>query len=94
YRFALGSGVPLNPSTCWSDDTKVDFAVDDKVVKDYQYYLSHVGTAKNMGSLLNLHMRLYYAWRFYSIRKKRNGDITEANRIRQASVGFKAESYK
>jgi hypothetical protein len=94
YELALAKGIPFKPRSAWGNDNVVDFKYSDETLEIYRYYLSKTASAGSLGDLFNSHMGLYYAWRFRSIRLKRNGDTTEAKRIRDNDKVFQADSDK
>lgn len=92
YDLAVKAGVPLLPECAFTNFNKADFKVDDKVLKDYAYYLSHLKPKGNsVGELFHAHMKLYYEWRFYKISRKINGNHSENNRIIKNEGRFKRE---
>ncbi len=78
HQRAWEAGVPLYLLGS-SPDPKVAqyFAVDEasraeftKLRALWTHYMSQVGAAgKNVGQVVNAHMRLYFGWRFYQIRR-------------------------
>ena len=94
YLFALACGIPFMPESAWSKQVAEDFEIDSKVIGDYKYYHSKlVISPLTLGGSFNAHMKLFYAWRFHSIGKKRRGDRTESERIAASNVQFNKE-YK
>jgi uncharacterized protein (DUF2235 family) len=91
YMHAIVKGVPLLPKDAWEDLNFKDFRVDKLVVDAYRYYLSRVPAASTLGDLFNAHLALYYAWRFRAIRRKENGDHTDANHINKNAAVFTNE---
>lgn len=91
YQLAVDAGVPLLPKTAWGENQFSDFDMDPSMLELYNYYQSKVRGMSNLGPLMNAHMSLYYAWRFRAIRRKANGDSSEAAAISRKSNEFQAE---
>lgn len=92
YNFALAAGVPFLPETAWEEHNHQDFDINPKVIKDFRYYFSRFEKpALTLGDAFNAHMKLYYAWRFRAIARKRIGDHSEAERIIKNEIQFKKE---
>lgn len=93
YGFAIKAGVPFRAEPAFGNASKDDFRTEPKVLDDFDYYISQldVDHAKSIGHAFNAHMKLYYAWKFRSIRLKRNGDNSEAHRIIEAEGRFSQE---
>jgi hypothetical protein len=92
YDFAMAAGVPFLPETAWEEYNHQDFVISPKVIKDFRYYFSRFERpAHTLGEAFNAHMKLYYAWRFHVIAKKRAGDRSEAERITKNEIQFKKE---
>jgi hypothetical protein len=76
YDYALQCGVPMLPK--WRPRNEADFAITAELRETYDCYLKTVGSFSTLGQAINKHMELYYAWRFRAIRRKAEGDATEA----------------
>ena len=94
YQYAIDGGMPLLPKTAWSGYHQADFAMSPSLLQRYNYYQSKVGTMTALGPLMNAHMALYYAWRFRAIRRKEQGDHSEADKIQHANTQFQADKTK
>lgn len=94
YSFAIKKGVPLSPENTWTVEVKKDFKVGDDLFKIYSYYISKISKSSILGEVVNSHMGLYYAWRFYCIRRRQRGDESEAERIERNEKIFKSEKGK
>lgn len=92
YEAALACGVPLLAKMQWQKLNRDDFDMDDRVSTSFNYYLSQVKAALNLGAQFNAHMGLYYAWRFYAIRRKAAGDTRERQAVAHALEQSKAEA--
>ena len=91
YQFALESGVPfLTRKGGWKDFNVSDFAIDNQVIDSFNYYNSKI-QGNTLGSLFNAHMALYFAWRFYVIRRKQQGDQKELAQVQKSAARFAAE---
>ncbi|WP_210283921.1 DUF2235 domain-containing protein [Massilia sp. Se16.2.3] len=86
YNFALKSGVPMSLEK--SERTRSDFNLDAKVGDAYNHYVKAIGSFSTLGEGINRHMAMYYAWRFYAIRKRLEGDVGMMSRIRSADEKF------
>lgn len=91
YQFALEAGVPLLKNTQWQGFHQDDFALAPSMLATYNYYQKKVNGLSNLGPLVNAHMALYYAWRFRSIRIKRQGNRTEAAEIARVDRVFQKD---
>lgn len=91
YEAALACGVPLSPKTAWTQGNHRDFALSTTLNDHFNYYTQHLPASDILGNNMNASMRLYYAWRFASIRRKAAGDRSEAGRIGQADKQYSAE---
>lgn len=91
YEAAITAGVPLQPKAAWTDVQKSDFAIGREIVALFNYYMGKVSKGGTVGILMNAHMRLYYAWRFQSIARKRSGDTREAQAILRSEAVFASE---
>lgn len=80
YKFALQRGVPMLPRL--QPGNEEDFRIDPELCESFNYYSKDVGSFVTLGEGFNKHMKLYYAWRFMSIRRKAAGDKNEAEIIR------------
>lgn len=92
YEAALARGVPLLPKTAWMEANALDFDVGTALHEHFNYYLSKLPSTTSLGDSINSQMRLYYAWRFASIRRKAAGDRSEAQRVSQARQQYSAEA--
>ncbi|WP_162244867.1 DUF2235 domain-containing protein [Massilia sp. Leaf139] len=81
YRHAVSCGVPLLPAISWGVENKEDFEISKDLIACFNHYLKKVGSVATIGTTMNRHMALYYAWRFRSIRLKLAGNTEEATRI-------------
>lgn len=91
YGFALKKGVPLLPETAWVAENKKDFDASDELFKVYSYYISKISKSSILGVIVNNHMGLYYAWRFFCIRRKEGGDHAESTKINKNEKIFSSE---
>jgi len=91
YEAALEYGVPVLPKTAWSQENQRDFELGPTLLEHFNYYTEHLPKSDILGNNMNASMRLYYAWRFASIRRKAAGDRSEAGRIGQADKKYSAE---
>jgi hypothetical protein len=81
YKYAVNHGVPLLPVMSWTNRNKDDFEISKNLISCFNYYMKQVGTGSKIGDIINKHMRLYFAWRFRSIKMKLAGNEDEAVRI-------------
>ncbi|SFC29676.1 T6SS phospholipase effector Tle1-like catalytic domain-containing protein [Massilia yuzhufengensis] len=86
YEHSIRSGVPMLAE--WTADNQADFRFNEKLREIYNYYIKKVGAASTLGDGINRHMALYYGWRFRSIRKKAEGDKTEAAIVASQDAKF------
>jgi hypothetical protein len=91
FECAIAKGVPLIPRNSWKEARKRDFEIAKNLQKSYDYYLSKVGNKSSLGALFHANLSLYYAWRFYSIRRKREGYISELGMIEKGNLTFQQE---
>lgn len=77
YKHAVHAGVPMVAE--WGKMNIQDFEVDEGLLRDYKSYMTAIGRPSNLGDAVNKHQQLYFAWRFRSIRRKKDG--VEAGRI-------------
>ncbi|MES2757093.1 MAG: DUF2235 domain-containing protein [Pseudomonadota bacterium] len=91
FEHALAAGVPLLPRTAWEERQHRDFAIQPSVQECYNHYLKVLGAKRSLGALLNASMELYFAWRFRAIRRKAEGDNTEAKRVEQSREIFERD---
>ena len=89
YDCALRCGVPMFAE--FPADSKADFETDPTMCATYDCYLKVVGSFASVGEGMNKHMALYYAWRFRSINRKRNGDKTESKLIQTHDGKFRQQ---
>lgn len=94
YHFAMAKGVPLLPVTAWSKIIRGDFEISKVLIETYNGYLKKVGGYSTLGTGINRHMGLYFAWRFRSIRLKAAGNRDEATRISARSDEFRNEEAR
>lgn len=96
YEFATVAGVPFLSKSAFDEESQDDFRVHPSVLVDFNYYMSQLDTEskKSLGHAFNAHMKLYYEWRFRSIRMKRLGDRIEANRILKSEAQFSKEGVQ
>ncbi|NVD71788.1 DUF2235 domain-containing protein [Duganella sp. BJB1802] len=94
YNFAIAAKVPLLPKTAWRKMNESDFEISGKLIQRYNYYQAKIGLATNLGTLMNRHMALYFAWRFHAIHKKQQGDKTEAAEIDRVNKEFGVDKVK
>ena len=94
YDAAIAAGVPLLPKSAWEKLQLDDFDIGNGIVDSYNHYMSRVDKGTTIGELMNAHMRLYYAWRFQDIAKKRRGDKREAEAIRRNEAIYSKEGKK
>ncbi|MDB5935229.1 MAG: hypothetical protein JWQ01_2573 [Massilia sp.] len=92
FNYAIASGVPLIPRNVWDTEHKDNFAVEFDVQDNYNHYVKMLGTGASLGTLLNAHMKLYFAWRFRSIRRKSEGDSTESKRVESSRATFNIDA--
>lgn len=91
YDAAIAAGVPLLAKTAWEPMQSSDFAIGAEIAALYNYYMSKAAKGQTIGELMNSHIRMYYAWRFQDIAKKRRGDKHEAAAIRRNEAIFDAD---
>jgi hypothetical protein len=91
FNYAISSGVPLLSSQGWDAAQKVDFAVEDDVHEYYNYYLTKLGPGSSLGALITANMKLYFAWRFRSIRSKAHGNRAEWRLIERTRASYQTE---
>lgn len=92
YEYALRRNVPFLPI---KDDYNIDdFKVDDQLRARYNHYISTVGSSGSIGGDMRAHMKLYYAWRFHSMKRKQRGDNSDATLIRSASLDFRDQRIR
>jgi hypothetical protein len=89
YEHALRQNVPLLPIT--SPNNVQDFEVSDGLKRAYDRYLKEFGGSGGVGQLMNKHRELYLAWRFSSIRKKRNGAGSERTLINEFKKNYREQ---
>jgi hypothetical protein len=92
YEAALAAGVPLLPKTAWTQRIQTDFDFSTELNDLFNYFLTKLPKTGELGPSINAQMRLYYAWRFASIRRKAGGDRTEADRISEAHREYSADA--
>jgi len=92
YEAALARGVPLLAKSAWTQEQKSDFELDPDLNALFNYYTSKLPSSDILGNNMNASMRLYFAWRFASIRRKASGDRSEAKRIEQADRQYSADA--
>ncbi|GGZ03616.1 phospholipase effector Tle1 domain-containing protein [Pseudoduganella plicata] len=91
YEAAIAAGVPLAPKTAWSLGSQQDFELSPTLNDCFNYYTQKLPGSGILGENMNASMRLYYAWRFASIRRKAGGDRAEANRISDVDRRYTSE---
>jgi len=92
YEAAIERGVPLLPKTGWTQGNQQDFELSPILNEHFNYYTSKLPSSDILGNNMNASMRLYFAWRFASIRRKAGGDRSEAKRIEQADRQYSADA--
>jgi hypothetical protein len=72
YERSRAAGVPLLSLTAPSISTDVmnDFRCSPELEKRWRHYMSTVQPSGSLGNVIHAHMRMYYAWRFRSIRMR------------------------
>jgi hypothetical protein len=93
YSFAAIAGVPFASEAAFGESSRLDFELDPVVATDFNYYISKLDSTsgKTLGHAFNAHMKLYYAWRFRSIKLKRRGDDSQILRIKEYDAKFTKE---
>lgn len=99
YDKARASGVPLTSidSPDSSDDVAEDFRCSPELQRVWHHYMSTVQPSGSLGNVVHAHMRMYYAWRFRSIRlrmaQRAAGQVPDEDaRIAALQAGFHDES--
>jgi hypothetical protein len=93
YDEAFTAGVPLQT---WGNlRAPDDFKIDPTLVTRFNHYMTQAGWGgRTPGEMVLSHMRLYYAWRWRTIRQKRrssNGETAEMQTIRRNEAQFKRD---
>jgi hypothetical protein len=91
YDYAVARGVPLLPPSVWRSYHKADFEMSPDLVNGYNAYLKALSSSASLGDIINAHMKLYFGWRFRSIRRKRQGDVSEGRAINKNGAVFAKE---
>lgn len=106
HKLAYESGVALYPINAFPDPKVAQYyAADessqpdfDKLSDLWSHYMAAVGHGgKGVGEMMNAHMGLYYAWRFYRIRQNQAAqsagqDTQDAVTLKQSEREWKQES--
>ncbi|MFZ5521317.1 MAG: phospholipase effector Tle1 domain-containing protein [Pseudomonadota bacterium] len=96
YDRCRAAGVPLS-SLGPNDSTEGDFSCSPRLLQRWHYYMSTVQPSGSLGNVVHAHMRMYYAWRFRSIRlrmaQRAAGQVPDEDaRIAALQAGFHDES--
>lgn len=97
YQAARSAGVPLTELSRASEQVSSDFRCSDQLLQRWHHYMSTVQPSGSLGNVVHAHMRMYYAWRFRSIRlrmaQRAAGQVPdEDSRIAALQAGFHDES--
>lgn len=96
YEKAALAGVPLQPIDS-SEIVTQDFRCSPELQRIWHHYMSTVQPSGSLGNVVHAHMRMYYAWRFRSIRlrmaQRAAGQVPDEDaRIAALQAGFHDES--
>lgn len=113
HEHAFNAGVKLRPLAALEDQAqRDDFALDGPLAEQYaktldlwKHYLSQrnayavPGIASGLGGEMVKHMRVYYAWRFRSIRlaqaaARNSRTTTQQDQVTRHEAGFAADRKK